>query len=83
MNLTDFSGQRPVNPGSKPSISWNSSARLQRTLCRLELLGLAGTANTTSETTEGDDLLVLRDVTKVSVGLGQLETYQQAAISSL
>ena len=54
-----------------------------RTLGRLELLGLRGTANTTSEATERNDLLVLRDVTKVSVGLGQLETYQQSGTSSL
>ena len=48
--------------------------RAVRTLRRLELLGLARTADTTSETTEWDDLLVVGDVTKVGVGLGQLET---------
>ena len=57
--------------------------RAVRTLRRLELLGLARTADTTSETTEWDDLLVVGDVTKVGVGLGQLETYQQVATSSL
>ena len=54
-----------------------------RTLGRLELLGLASTADATSEPTEGDDLLVLRDISKVSVGLGQLETYHQSGTSSL
>ena len=82
MNLTDFSGQRPEG---HPNISlqFRVDTRLLHTLSRLELLGLAGTANTTSESSEGDNLLVLLDITKVSVGLGQLETYQQSGTSSL
>ena len=54
-----------------------------RTLCRLELLRLAGATDTSSKTAEWDDLLVVGNVTKVSVGLGQLETYDQPAKSSL
>lgn len=76
MNLTDFSGQRPAD--GMLNFPVYLGACLLRTLCRLELLGLAGTANTTSKTTKGDDLLVFRDVTKVCVGLGQLETCNPA-----
>ena len=46
---------------------------MKRTLSRLELLGLAGAANTTREAAEGDDLLVVRDVAKVGVRLRELE----------
>lgn len=73
MNLTDFSGQRPIFGGYKCSKTHTS---LQvRTLSSLELLGLASTTNTTSESSERDDLLVLRNVAEVGVRLGQLETY--------
>ena len=47
---------------------------MKRTLSRLELLGLAGAANTTREAAEGDDLLVVRDVAKVGVRLRELES---------
>ena len=56
---------------------------LRRTLSLLELLGLAGAADTTSEPAEGNDLLVLGDIAKVSVRLGQLETYHESGTSSI
>lgn len=56
---------------------------LLHTLCRLELLGLASTADAASEPTEGDNLFVLSNVSKVSIGLGQLEAYHQSGTSSL
>lgn len=47
---------------------------MERTLSRLELLGLASTSNTSSKSAERNDLLVVRDVPKVRVGFGQLKT---------
>ena len=44
----------------------------KRTLGASELLGLARTANTTVETGERDDLLVLLYISEVSIGLFQL-----------
>ena len=46
---------------------------MERTLGRLELLRLASTANATSESAEGDDLLVVLDVAEVGVRLRELE----------
>ena len=46
-----------------------------RTLSRLELLRLAGTANTTVEPPEGNDLVVGEDIAEVGVRLRQLEAY--------
>lgn len=43
------------------------------TLGGLELLGLACASDTARETAEGDDLLVLADVRKVGVCLGELK----------
>ena len=43
------------------------------TLSRLELLGLASTADTTRETAEGNDLLVFGNVAEVRVRLRELE----------
>ena len=48
---------------------------MERTLGRLELLRLAGTADTTSKSAERNDLLVLLDITEVGVGLRELEAY--------
>jgi hypothetical protein len=45
----------------------------RRTLCCLELLGLASPSDTTSEPTERDDLFVVRNVRQVGVGLGELQ----------
>jgi len=53
----------------------NLQTEVRRTLNCLELLSLAGTSNTTIETTERNALLVLLDVTKVGVSLGKLHAY--------
>ena len=47
--------------------------KILRTLSSLELLGLAGTANTARESAERDDLLVVGYVAKVGVCLRELE----------
>ena len=39
----------------------------------LEFFGLRSTSDTTSKSTERDDLLVLLDVSKVSIGFGEFE----------
>jgi hypothetical protein len=84
MNLTDFSGQRPmIQLMFRLPILLSSYSCSLHTLGRLELLGLRSAANATSEPTERNDLLVVGDITKVSVGLGQLKTYQQSGTSSL
>lgn len=53
------------------------------TLGRLELLGLAGTADTTRVTTEGNDLFVFQDIVKVSVSLGQFQACTTAWFGSV
>ena len=73
-NLTDFSGQRPTDSCSTFSIPPTTNQG-RRTLGRLELLRLASTANATSESAEGDDLLVVLDVAEVGVRLRELEAY--------
>lgn len=45
------------------------ASRSRLTLGRLELLRLGRTADTASESSEGDDLLVLLNVAEVGVGL--------------
>jgi hypothetical protein len=67
MNLTDFSGQRPVT-GCR--CNTEKTGDVNRTLRRLELLRLAGTADATIKSPERDDLFVLRDVAEVCVCLG-------------
>jgi hypothetical protein len=67
MNLTDFSGQRPV---TGCECNTEKTGDVNRTLRRLELLRLAGTADATIESPERDDLFVLRDVAEVCVCLG-------------
>ena len=49
----------------------------KRTLSRLELLRLAGAADTTREAAEGDDLLVLGYVSEIRVRLSEFETRQR------
>jgi hypothetical protein len=44
-------------------------------LCRLELLRLASTADTTVKSPEGNNLLVLRDVAEVGICLWEFEAY--------
>jgi hypothetical protein len=39
----------------------------------LELFGLRSTPDTTSKSTERDDLLVLLDVSKISISFGEFE----------
>lgn len=72
MNFTDFSGQRPIIAKCQ---LFRDSARsnVGRTLCCLELLGLASTSDTTREPTVRDNLFVVRDVRQVGVGLGKLQ----------
>lgn len=47
----------------------------ERTLRPPELLRLARAPDTAVETCEGDDLLVLLDITEVLVRLGELQPY--------
>ncbi len=47
--------------------------KANRTLCRLELLRLAGTADTTIESPEGNNLIVLQDVTEVGICLWEFK----------
>ena len=42
-------------------------------MCRLELLRLAGTADTTIESPEGNNLLVLQDVTEIGIRLWEFK----------
>ena len=71
MNLTDFSGQRPKSawrgceapccdhrPAGKPTLS------------STELFSLRSATNTPIKSPERDDLLVLLDISEVTVGLG-------------
>jgi hypothetical protein len=76
MNLTDFSGQRPTCPIRNQYFKFISHDRAKktRTQCRLELLRLASTANTTRIPPERYDLFVVFDVAEVGVCLGQFET---------
>jgi len=62
MNLTDFSGQRPIVHHQGQISAVHLSDITRRTLGCLELLGLAGPSDTTSEPTERDDLFMVRDV---------------------
>jgi hypothetical protein len=48
------------------------------TLCRLELLRLAGTADTTVESPERNNLLVLRDVAEVGIRLWEFKAWGMA-----
>lgn len=68
MNLTDFSGQRPI-PWVKHCYHANRHSR--PTLSRLELFCLRCPADTTGEATERNDLLVFKYVAEISVCLGQ------------
>jgi hypothetical protein len=43
-------------------------------LCSLELLRLAGTADTTIESPEGNNLIVVQDVTEVGISLWEFKT---------
>ena len=47
--------------------------KVNHTLCRLELLRLAGTADTTIESPEGNNLIVLQDVTEVGIRLWEFK----------
>ena len=81
MNFTYFSGQRPiVKIGQRLSCKIRRVAK--RTLSSLELLRLASTSNTSSETAERNDLLVLLDITQVVVGLGELEAWQPTSVKN-
>lgn len=62
MNLTDFSGQRPIVYRQGQISVVRSSNITRRTLGCLELLGLAGPSDTTSKPTERDDLFMVRDI---------------------
>lgn len=77
MNLTDFSGQRPV----VAILGLSSKCDEELTLGRLELLCLASTTDATRETTERDDLFVFHNVAEVSVSLGQFHAWQIRLIS--
>ena len=70
MNLTDFSGQRPV---SGVSSSCDLLPSTKPTLGRLELFGLASTTDATRVTAERNNLLVFHDIAEVSVCLGQFQ----------
>jgi hypothetical protein len=48
---------------------------MERTLCRLKLLCLTGTANATIESSERNDLLVFRDIAEVGICLWQFKAY--------
>ena len=56
---------------------------MERTLCRLELLCLTGTANATIESPERDDLLVFRDSAEVGICLRQFKAYEWQVVSML
>lgn len=73
MNFTDFSGQRPISTKASAFRDQVCCNMARRTLCCLELLGLASPSDTTSEPTERDDLFVVRNVRQVGVGLGELQ----------
>lgn len=81
MNLTDFSGQRPVVMMLDLSSSYDLLPSTKVTLGRLELFGLASTTNATRITTEGNDLFVLHDIAEVSVCLGQFQACQIRLVS--
>lgn len=81
MNLTDFSGQRPVVVMLDLSSSCDFPPSTKLTLGRLELFGLASTTDATRVTTEGNDLLVFHDIAEVSVRLGQFEACQIHLVS--
>lgn len=74
MNFTDFSGQRPFQIESISCQHLETKHQTKRTLRRLELLRLGRASNTSCEPSEGDDLLVLRDIAEIGVGFGELET---------
>lgn len=72
MNLTDFSGHRPdglvINKNRQKIFH-------VYTLCSLELLGLGSPSNTACKPPEGNNPLMLFHVTKVSVCLDKLKTF--------
>jgi hypothetical protein len=73
MNFTDFSGQRPIVAKCQQLFRDSARSNVGRTLCCLELLGLASTSDTTGEPTVRDNLFVVRDVRQVGVGLCKLQ----------
>lgn len=54
----------------------------KRTLSSTELLGLRSTTNTTAESSERDDLLMLLDVPEVVIGLGQFQACKNSSSKS-
>jgi len=70
MYCTDFAGQRPIHIVSNMDLPEGR----RHTLCRLELLGLRSTTDTTRKPSKGDDLLVILNIGKVGVRLLQVQS---------
>lgn len=73
MNLTDFSGQRPVQSKLKTKVVRDQGYN-GRTLGSLELLRLACPSNTTREPPERNNTFVILDIAEVGIGLREFET---------
>lgn len=73
-NLTDFSGQRPVNNKVDKHKAQKNAGWMGMTLRGFELFCLASTTNTAIETTEGYALFVLLNITEEGVCFGELHT---------
>ena len=67
--FTDFSGQRPGM-----SFEYGVYQKMYRaTLGGLELFGLTSASDATRKSPEGNDLLVIFDICKISVCFGEFE----------
>ena len=75
MNWTDLTGHRPGL--SAPSL------HQRLTLGSLELLCLGSSADTTCESSEGDDLFVVLDIGEVGVRLFQVHAYKISDVSNM